>query len=56
VADAASAAAVTWAGQTLRILAQNLFHGTDTGHQTEAIKRDVHIVPSRFKARHQRDR
>jgi hypothetical protein len=27
VADAASAVAVTWAGQTLRILAQNLFHG-----------------------------
>jgi hypothetical protein len=56
VADAASAAAVAWAGQTLRILAQHLFHGPDPGHQTEAIERDVHILPSRFEAGHQPDR
>jgi hypothetical protein len=56
VATAASAAAVTWAGQTLRVLAQHLFHGSDPGHQTEAIKWDVHILPRRFKARHPRNR
>jgi hypothetical protein len=47
---------VAGAGQTLRILAQHLFHGSNPGHQTKAIERAVHILPSRFKARHQRDR
>ncbi len=56
VTDATSAAAVAGTGQTLRVLTQDLFHGPDPGHQTEAIKRDVHILPSCFKARHQRDR
>jgi hypothetical protein len=46
---------MAWAGQTLRVLAQHLFHGSDPGQQTEAIKRAVHILPSRFKAWHQRD-
>jgi hypothetical protein len=36
-------------GQALQVLAQHLFHGSDPGHQTEAIERDVHILPSRFK-------
>src|SRR5665811_2468073 len=31
---------------------RHLFHGSDPGHQTEAIERAVHILPSRFKARH----
>jgi hypothetical protein len=56
VADAASAAAVARTGQTLDILTQHLFHGSDPGHQAEAIKRDVHILPSRFEAGHQRYR
>jgi hypothetical protein len=40
----------------LRILAQHLFHGSDSDHQAEVIERDVHILPSRFMARHQRYR
>jgi hypothetical protein len=56
LADAASAAAMAWTSQTLRVLAQHLFHGSDPGHQTEAIERAVHILPSRFKAWHQRNR
>ncbi len=41
VADAASAAAVEWTGQTLRVLAQILFNGSNPRHQTEAIKRNA---------------
>jgi hypothetical protein len=50
MADATSATAVAWTGQTQSILAQHLFHGTDTDHRTEAIKRDVHILPNCFQA------
>jgi hypothetical protein len=55
-ADAAFAATVAWARQTLRILAKNLFHGSDPGHLIEAIEREVPISPSRLTIRYQRYR
>ena len=56
VADAASAAAMRRAGEPLRVLAQHLLDRSDAGRQTEALEGAVHILPSRLKAGHERDR
>ena len=56
LANALSAAAMARTGEPLCVLAQHLLHRFDAGRQTEAFERTVHILPSRFKARHQRDR
>lgn len=52
----ASTAAMRRAGKLLRVLAQHLLDGSDSGRQTEALEGAVHIAPSRFKAGHQRHR
>jgi hypothetical protein len=44
------------AGKLLGVLAQHLLDGSDPGRQTEALERAVHILPSRLKARHRRQR
>ena len=56
VADTASAAAMRRAGELLGVLAQHLLNRSDPGRQTEALEGAVHILPSRLKARHQRER
>jgi hypothetical protein len=43
-------------GQLLRVLAKHLLDGSDTGRQTEALKGAFHILPSRLKAGHERER
>jgi transposase-like protein len=49
-------AAMRRAGKLLGVLAQHLLDGSDPGRQTEALEGAVHILPSRLKARHQRQR
>jgi len=56
VADAASAAIMRRAGELPRILAKHLLDGSDSGRQTEALQGAVHILPSRLKAGHERER
>jgi hypothetical protein len=56
LADTASAPAMRRAGELLGVLAQHLLDGANPGCQTEALKRTVHIVPSRLKAGHERER
>src|SRR5437899_740874 len=56
VADAASATIMRRAGELLRILAKHLLDGSDPGRQTEALEGAVHILPSRLKAGHERER
>src|SRR2546430_3125263 len=56
VADAASATIMRRAGELLRVLAKHLFHGSDPGRQTEALKGAVHILPSHLEAGHERER
>ena len=56
VADAASATIMRRAGELLRVLAKHLLDGSDPGRQTEALKGAVHILPSRLKAGHERER
>jgi hypothetical protein len=56
VADAASATIMRPAGELLRVLAQHVLDGSDAGRQTEALEGDVHILPSRLEAGHERER
>ena len=56
VADAASATIMRRAGELLRVIAKHLLDGSDSGRQAEAIKGAVHILPSRLKAGHERER
>jgi hypothetical protein len=56
VADAASATIMRRAGELLRVIAKHLLDGSDSGRQTEALKGAVHILPSRLKAGHERER
>jgi hypothetical protein len=42
--------------ELLRILAKHLLDGSDPGRQTEALEGAVHILPSRLKAGHERER
>ena len=56
VADPASATMMWRAGEQLRVLAEHLLDGSDSGRQTEALKGTVHILPSRLKAGHERER
>jgi hypothetical protein len=44
------------AGELLRVIAKHLLDRSDSGRQTEALKGAVHILPSRLKARHERER
>ena len=56
VADAASATIMRRAGELLRVIAKHLLDGSDSGRQTEALEGAVHILPSRLKAGHERER
>src|SRR5438876_10360327 len=56
MADAASATIMRRAGELLRVLTKHLFHGSDPGRQTEALKGAVHILPSHLQAGHERER
>ena len=56
VADAASATIMRRAGELLRVIAKHLLDGSNSGRQTEALKGAVHILPSRLKAGHERER
>jgi hypothetical protein len=56
VADAASATIMRRASELLRVIAKHLLDGSDSGRQTEAFKGAVHILPSRLKAGHERER
>jgi hypothetical protein len=56
VADAASATIMRRAGELLRVIAKHLLDRSDSGRQTEALKGAVHILPSRLKAGHERER
>jgi hypothetical protein len=56
VADAAPAAAVQSAGKLSGVLSQHLLDCADPGGQTKTLERTVHILPSRLKARHERER
>src|SRR5512132_3628787 len=56
VADAASATIMRRAGELLRVIAKYLLDGSDSGRQTETLKGAVHILPSRLKAGHERER
>ena len=56
-ANAASATIMRRAGELLRVIAKHLLDGSDSGRQTEAsLKGAVHILPSRLKAGHERER
>src|SRR5215467_377111 len=56
VADAASTTIMRRAGELLRILAKHLLDGSDPDRQTEALEGAVHILPTRLKAGHERER
>ena len=56
LADAASTAAMRLAGKLLCVLAQHLLDGSDPGRQTKAFEGAVHILQSRLKAGHERER
>src|SRR5262245_173695 len=45
-----------FAGELLGILAQHLLNSFNPSRQTKALKRAVHILPSRRKAGHERER
>src|SRR5262245_44486291 len=45
-----------FAGEILGILAQHLLNSFNPSRQTKALKRAVHILPSRRKAGHERER
>src|SRR5262249_7799613 len=45
-----------FAGELLGILAQHLLDSFNPSRQTKALKRAVHILPSRLKAGHERER
>src|SRR5262249_2130101 len=51
-----AAPAMRFAGELLGILAQHLLNSFNPSRQTKALKRAVHILPSRLKAGHERER
>src|SRR5262245_5423932 len=51
-----AAPAMRFAGELLGILAQHLLNSFNPSRQTKALKRAVHILPSRRKAGHERER
>src|SRR5262245_11793616 len=51
-----AAPAMRFAGELLGVLAQHLLDSFNPGSQTKALKRAVHILPSRRKAGHERER
>jgi hypothetical protein len=55
-ADAAPATIMRRADELLRVIAKHLLDASDSGRQTEALKGAVHILPSRLKAGHERER
>jgi len=56
ITNATSAAAMSRAGELLRVLAQHLLDRSDPGRQTEALEGVVHFLPTRLKAGHERER
>jgi hypothetical protein len=44
------------ASEPLRVIAKHSLDGTDSGRQTKALEGAVHILPSRLKAGHERER
>src|SRR5262245_22085745 len=51
-----AAPAMRFAGELLGILAQHLLNSFNPSRQTKALKRAVHMLPSRRKAGHERER
>src|SRR5262249_60167777 len=51
-----AAPAMRFAGELLGILAQHLLNSFNPSRQTKALKRAVHILPSRLKAGHEHER
>src|SRR5262249_59518157 len=56
ITNTTSAAAMTRAGELPCVLAKHLLDGSDPGGRTEALEGAVHILPSRLKAGHERER